>query len=95
MLFRSVLHASPEAAVGGPLAWVETGDTVRLDVPNRLLELDVAADELDRRRAAWTPPAGTIVERGYAKLFMEHILQAGEGVDFDFLVKRPYTAKTP
>jgi dihydroxy-acid dehydratase len=90
-----VLHASPEAAVGGPLALVETGDTVRLDVPNRLLELEVAADELERRRAAWTPPPGTQPERGYAKLFMEHILQAGEGVDFDFLVKRPYTAKTP
>lgn len=90
-----VLHASPEAAVGGPLSLVETGDTVRLDVPNRLLELEVAADELERRRAAWTPPPGTQPERGYAKLFMEHILQAGEGVDFDFLVKRPYTAKTP
>ncbi|MDP4796870.1 MAG: dihydroxy-acid dehydratase [Rhodospirillales bacterium] len=90
-----VLHASPEAAVGGPLSLVETGDTVRLDVPNRLLELEVAAGELERRRAAWTPPPGTQPERGYAKLFMEHILQAGEGVDFDFLVKRPYTAKTP
>ncbi len=90
-----VLHASPEAAVGGPLAFVETGDTIRLDVPNRLLELDVAPAELERRRAKWTPPDTLTAERGYKKLYMEHVTQAGEGADFDFLAKRPYTAKTP
>jgi dihydroxy-acid dehydratase len=90
-----VLHASPEAAVGGPLALVETGDIVRLDVPGRTLEMDVAADELERRRAAWTPPETVHAERGYRKLYMDHVTQAGEGVDFDFLTKRPFTARTP
>ena len=90
-----VLHASPEAAVGGPLALVETGDIVRLDVPGRTLEMDVAAEELERRRAAWTPPDTVHAERGYRKLYMDHVTQAGEGVDFDFLTKRPFTARTP
>jgi dihydroxy-acid dehydratase len=90
-----VLHASPEAAVGGPLALVETGDIVRLDVPNRVLEMDVPADELERRRAAWTPPETVHAERGYRKLYMDHVTQAGEGVDFDFMAKRPFTARTP
>lgn len=90
-----VLHATPEAAVGGPLAFVETGDTVRLDVPKRLLEFDVTDEELERRRAAWSAPATTHAERGYAKLFMDQVTQADEGADFAFLAKRPYTAKTP
>ncbi|HSM42116.1 MAG TPA: IlvD/Edd family dehydratase [Afifellaceae bacterium] len=90
-----VLHASPEAAVGGPLALVETGDTVRLDVPNRILEMDVPAEELERRRAGWRPPETVKAERGYRKLYMDHVTQAGEGVDFDFMTKRPFTAKTP
>ncbi|WNK00889.1 IlvD/Edd family dehydratase [Thalassospiraceae bacterium LMO-JJ14] len=89
-----VLHAEPEAAIGGPLALVESGDIVRLDVPKRLLQLEVTDEELDRRRAAWTPPI-TPPMRGYAKLFNEHIQQAGSGVDFDFLVKQPYTDTTP
>ena len=90
-----VLHASPEAAVGGPLALVESGDTIRLDVPNRLLELDVEPQELERRRKAWTPPAGLAPDRGYARLYMEHVNQADEGVDFDFLTSRPFSGTTP
>jgi len=89
-----VLHATPEAAVGGPLALVQSGDTVRLDVPNRLLQLEVSDDELARRRERWSPPEGAPLH-GYAKLFNEHVLQADEGADFDFLVKKPYTTKTP
>ncbi len=89
-----VLHAAPEAAIGGPLALVRTGDTVCLDVPNRLLEIRIDDDELERRRAAWSPPA-TAPSHGYAKLFHDHVLQAGEGADFDFLARRPYSAKTP
>ena len=90
-----VLHATPEAAVGGPLALVETGDTVRLDVPNRRLDMDVSDEELARRRAALSPPATTHAERGYKKLYMDHVTQADEGVDFDFLTQRPFNAKTP
>jgi dihydroxy-acid dehydratase len=81
-----VLHVAPESAVGGPLALVETGDRITLDVPNRRLELLVSADELDRRRAGWTPPPplpGS--DRGYTGLFHKTVLQADEGVDFDFL----------
>ncbi|MDA0997310.1 MAG: dihydroxy-acid dehydratase [Proteobacteria bacterium] len=90
-----VLHATPEAAVGGPLALVESGDLIRLDVPNRRLEMDVSETELEKRRKAWTPPETLKAERGYKKLYMDHVTQAGEGADFDFLVKRPYVAKTP
>lgn len=90
-----VLHANPEAAVGGPLALVKTGDTIHLDVPNRALTMDVPDAEIERRRAEWTAPDRTKAERGYKKLYMEHVTQADEGVDFDFLTKRPFTAKTP
>ena len=80
-----VLHTSPESAVGGPLALVQNGDFIELDVPNRRLELVVEAAELERRRTAWRalPPA---FERGYAKLYTEHVLGAERGADFDFLV---------
>jgi dihydroxy-acid dehydratase len=81
-----VLHVSPEAAVGGPLALVKTGDRIRLSVTERSIHLLVDEAELGRRRAAWrapvTPPA-----RGYAKLYMETVLQAEHGCDFDFLRK--------
>ena len=91
-----VLHASPEAAVGGPLALVETGDTINLDVPARRLTLEVPEAELAQRRAAWQPPAElAAATRGYRKLFLAHVTQAGEGADFDFLTERPYRAKTP
>jgi dihydroxy-acid dehydratase len=81
-----VLHVAPESAVGGPLALVRTGDRITLDVPNRKLELLISADELDRRRAGWTPPpAHPGSDRGYTGLFHRTVLQADEGVDFDFL----------
>jgi dihydroxy-acid dehydratase len=79
-----VLHVSPESFVGGPLALLKEGDIVELDVPARQLNMHVNEDELARRRAAWQPQEG-IYPRGYGKLFMEHIKQADEGCDFDFL----------
>jgi dihydroxy-acid dehydratase len=81
-----VLHVSPEAAIGGPLALVRTGDRIRLSVRERRLDLLVAEDELARRRASWRPPVETPA-RGYAKLYMDHVLQAEHGCDFDFLRK--------
>ncbi len=90
-----VLHASPEAAIGGPLALVETGDIIRLDVADRRLDMLVDPDEIERRRMAWVPPATTRADRGYKKLYMDQVNQAGEGVDFDFMTVRPFTAKTP
>jgi dihydroxy-acid dehydratase len=79
-----VLHVSPESFVGGPLALLKEGDIVELDVPARQLNMHVSEDELARRRAAWCPHEG-IYPRGYGKLFMQHIKQADEGCDFDFL----------
>ncbi len=80
-----VLHISPEAAVGGPLGLVRTGDLIELDVPNRRLDLLVPEDELNARRGLWEPPAPAYT-RGYGKLFLEHVLQAHQGCDFDFLL---------
>src|SRR5438105_2792239 len=79
-----VLHVAPESAVGGPLALVRDGDEIELDVPNRTLTLRVNDEELARRRAAWTPRAPHYT-RGYGRLFLDHVLQANEGCDFDFL----------
>jgi len=79
-----VLHVSPEAEVGGPLALVQNGDEIELDVANRRLTLRVADDELARRRTQWKPRPPHFT-RGYGKLFLDHVLQADEGVDFDFL----------
>ena len=79
-----VLHVAPEAAVGGPLALVRDGDPVRLDVAERRLDLAVGDAELERRRAAWTPPERKD-DRGYRRLYEDHVLQANEGCDFDFL----------
>lgn len=79
-----VLHITPEAAVGGPLALVEDGDPIELDVSSRRLELSVPSEELARRGAAWSPPLPTHL-RGYPKLYAEHVLQPDEGCDFDFL----------
>ncbi|MET9859545.1 IlvD/Edd family dehydratase [Streptomyces smyrnaeus] len=79
-----VLHVAPEAAVGGPLALVRDGDPVVLDTPNRTLRLDVDDAELERRRAAWTPPAPQHAS-GYAWLYTQHVEQADRGADFDFL----------
>ncbi|MCC6869052.1 MAG: dihydroxy-acid dehydratase [Burkholderiales bacterium] len=82
-----VLHAAPEAAAGGTLALVENGDTITLDVPGRRLQLEVDEATLARRRAAWRPPTPH-TDRGYVKLYVDHVLQADQGVDFDFLVGR-------
>lgn len=82
-----VLHTSPEAAVGGPLAIVRTGDFIELDVPNRRLHLDVPDEEIAARLAVWTPPVRR-PESGYARLFHDHVQGADTGADFDFLKGR-------
>ncbi|MBV8953827.1 MAG: dihydroxy-acid dehydratase, partial [Solirubrobacterales bacterium] len=79
-----VLHVAPESAVGGPLALVRSGDLIRLDVEARALDMLVDDAELGRRREAWTPPA-LKDERGYRRLYEDHVLQANEGCDLDFL----------
>jgi len=79
-----VLHVTPEAADGGPLALVRTGDRIKLSVRDRRIELMVAEDELGRRRNA-LPPRPSAPTRGYRKLYMDHVLQADQGCDFDFL----------
>jgi dihydroxy-acid dehydratase len=86
-----VLHVSPEAAVGGPLALVKSGDRIRLSVAQRSIDLVVDDAELSRRRAAWRAPT-TPPGRGYAKLYMQSVLQAEHGCDFDFLRKQEPTA---
>jgi dihydroxy-acid dehydratase len=84
-----VLHIAPESAVGGPLAVVQTGDRILLDVPARRLELLVEQPELARRLVAWSlqPPHREPATRGYAKLFEHCVLQADQGCDFDFLLR--------
>jgi L-arabonate dehydrase len=80
-----VLHAVPEAAAGGPLALVKNGDLITLDVPARSLHLHVDEAELERRRAAWVAPKPAM-DSGYWKLYIDHVLQADQGADLDFLV---------
>jgi dihydroxy-acid dehydratase len=80
-----VLHAAPEAAAGGPLALVRDGDVIELDVAKRRLHLHVTDSELAARRAAWKPPRPPM-SRGYWKLYVEHVNQASDGCDLDFLV---------
>ena len=80
-----VLHTAPEAAAGGPLALVRDGDIIELDVAERRLHLDVSDEELSRRRDNWTPPEPPMAG-GYQRLYFDHVLQADEGVDLDFLV---------
>jgi dihydroxy-acid dehydratase len=79
-----LLHCAPEAAVGGPLALLRTGDRITVDVPARRIQLEVSDAELAARRAAWQPPPRRY-ERGYGWLFGQHVLQADQGCDFDFL----------
>ena len=83
-----VLHVTPEAAIGGPLAHVRNGDRIRLSVSRRELQLLVSADELARRAAA-QPVVEPSADRGYRKLYLQSVTQADQGVDFDFL--RPAT----
>jgi dihydroxy-acid dehydratase len=80
-----ILHVAPEAAAGGSLALVETGDWITLDVPARTLTLEVPEDELARRRTAWQPPDPPAT-RGWTRLYTDHVLQADTGADLDFLI---------
>ena len=80
-----VLHIAPEAAAGGALALVENGDTIELDVAQRSLNVLIADAELQKRKSKWKPPQPPLA-RGYWKLYFDHVLQAPEGADLDFLV---------
>ena len=88
-----VLHIAPESAIGGPLAIVKNGDLIKLDVENRRLDLLVSEEELGERMEAWRP-VGRRYRRGYYTMFLDHVLQADKGCDFDFLVgcadEKPY-----
>jgi dihydroxy-acid dehydratase len=86
-----VLHAAPEAAAGGPLALVQDGDLIELDVARRRLQLHVSDAELARRRAKWKAPARAAA-RGYVKLYVDHVNQANDGADLDFLVGKSGSA---
>ena len=83
-----VLHVSPESAAGGPLALVQEGDPIVLDADAGVLDLDVPPAELERRRAALVPRAPHY-RRGYGALYLERVLQADQGCDFDFLRAAP------
>jgi len=85
-----ILHVSPESAVGGPIALVQTGDVIELDVQARRIHLRVSDEELARRKEAWRPPPNRYA-RGYAQLFRLETTQAHEGCDFKFLHAGPDT----
>jgi dihydroxy-acid dehydratase len=87
-----ILHVAPESFVGGPLALVQTGDEIEIDVAKRRIHLHVSDEELARRRAAWKQPAPRF-QRGYGAMYSEHIGQADEGCDFDFLAGTQKTAE--
>ncbi len=87
-----ILHVAPESFVGGPLAFVQTGDEIEIDVAARSIHLHVSDEELARRRAAWKTPAPHYL-RGYGAMFSAHIGQADEGCDFDFLQGQAPTAE--
>ena len=89
-----VLHVTPESAVGGPLAYVQNGDRIRLSVKNREISLLVSADELAQRALA-NPVVEPTATRGYKKLFLQTVTQADKGVDFDFLRADVNKGKTP
>lgn len=80
-----VLHTAPEAAAGGPLAVVQNGDMIELNVPARSLKLLISDEELTRRLANWKAPEPPL-SSGYWKLYVDHVLQADQGADLDFLV---------
>jgi dihydroxyacid dehydratase/phosphogluconate dehydratase len=79
-----VLHVAPEAAAGGPLALIRTGDVIDLDVAAGRLDVQLSDEELEQRRSQWKPDVKK-PPRGYTKIFLEHVTQANEGCDFDFL----------
>ncbi|MGL4231851.1 MAG: IlvD/Edd family dehydratase [Casimicrobium sp.] len=85
-----VLHAAPEAAAGGPLAFVQTGDWIELDTAGRALKMEVSDADLARRKESWTPPKPPM-DRGYWKLYIDHVLGADTGADLDFLVGKSGT----
>ena len=85
-----VLHAAPEAAAGGPLAFVQTGDYVELDTAGRALKLEVSDADLARRKEGWTPPKPWL-DRGYVRLYVDHVMGADTGADLDFLVGKSGT----
>jgi L-arabonate dehydrase len=89
-----VLHVAPESAVGGPLTVIRTGDEIELDTKSRRLNVCIAEEELERRLAAFTPPAPAY-DRGYSSLFLQHVLQANLGCDFDFLRARSAARGVP
>ena len=89
-----VLHLSPESHVGGPLAFVETGDEIELNVPERTIQLHVSNEELESRCAAWNKPEPKHA-RGYGQLYINHVTQAHDGCDFDFLQHGPKTPEPP
>jgi dihydroxy-acid dehydratase len=80
-----VLHIAPESAIGGPLALVETGDEIELDTAGRRINLNISPEEFERRRKAFQPPPPHY-DRGYGRLFLDHVTQANRGCDFDFLM---------
>lgn len=83
-----VLHVAPESFIGGPFAFVQTGDIIETDAANRHIHLDISDEELERRRAAWVKPEPRY-ERGFGKMYSNHVLQANEGCDFDYLEAGP------
>jgi dihydroxy-acid dehydratase len=91
-----ILHVSPESNAGGTLALVQTGDRIRVSASGGALELLVDEEELTKRRAAWEPEPPHYT-RGYAKMYIDHVLQADQGADLDFLVgkdTRPVTRES-
>jgi len=90
-----VLHVTPEAAIGGPLAWVRDGDRIRLDVDRRNIELLVAPDELARRAKAPLKPLPYVASSGYRRMYLEHVTQADRGCDFDFMLPETISSGAP
>jgi dihydroxy-acid dehydratase len=80
-----ILHVAPEAAIGGPLGLVRSGDMIAVDVPSRTLTLEVSEAELAERRALWKAPEHAM-KGGYQQLYRDHVTQADKGADFDFLL---------
>lgn len=89
-----VVHVAPEAAIGGPLALVQTGDMIAIDIAEGRLNVEVSDAELSRRRHDWQPPARPY-QRGYTRLYVEHATQAHQGCDFDFLMGTEATPEPP